>query len=245
MQVRNFKILTFVFLTLFCLQETTYSQEVTKDIRAADSLFQKKLYTQSLTIYEKIERENRVASPAMLLKMAFIYESTENLGRALFTLNNYYELTSDKEVLVKMNEMAQENDLEGYETNDFNLFLKFFDENRHYFILAALGLSVLILSTILKRKKKLDERSAGLTIGLAASLLLTMYLVNFSGLAQKGIITSANAYLMSGPSAGADLIEVTGEGHKVEIAGQKDIWVEIKWKNGRAFIRENNIKKLP
>ena len=245
MQARNFKILIFIVLTLFCLQETSYSQEVTKSIKEADSLFQKKLYTQSLTIYQRIERENRVASPAMLLKMAFIYESTQDLGRALYTLNNYYELTSDKDVLVKMNEMAQENNLVGYETNDFSLFLKFFDENRHYFVLAAFGLSALILSTILRRKKKLGERSAGLTIGLASSLLLAVYLVNFSGLAQKGIITSANAYLMSGPSAGADLIEVTGEGHKVEIAGTKDIWVEIKWKNGRAFIRQNNIKVLP
>ena len=245
MQARNFKILTFVLLTFFCLQETPYAQGVTENIKEADSLFQKKLYTQSLTIYEQIERENRVASPAMLLKMAFIYESTQDLGKALYTLNNYYKLTSEKDVLIKMNEMAQENNLEGYETNDFNLFLKFFDENRHYFVLTAFGLSALILSTILRRKKKLGERSAGLTIGLASSLLLTVYLVNFSGLAEKGIITSANAYLMSGPSAGAGLVEVTGEGHKVEIAGKKDIWVEIKWKNGRAFIRENNIKMLP
>ncbi|MGW8122699.1 hypothetical protein ACV07N_08555 [Roseivirga echinicomitans] len=177
--------------------------------------------------------------------MAFIYESIEDLGNALYTLNNYYKLTSDKKVLVKMNEMAQQNNLEGYSTNDFHLFLKFFDENRNYFVLACLALSVLILSMILKRKKKLEERSAGLTIGLAFTLLLATYLINFSQLSKKGIITSANAYLMTGPSAGADLIEITGEGHKVEIVGNKDIWVEIKWKNGRAFIRENNLKKLP
>lgn len=245
MQDRNFKILIFIFLGLLYFQEPSYSQEVTNDLKIADSLFQKKLYTQSLTLYEKIVREEQVASPAMLLKMAFIYESLEDLGKALYTLNNYYELTSDKKVLVKMNEMAQQNNLEGYDTNDFNLFLKFFDENRSYFVLAFFALSVLILSMILKRKKKLEENSLGLTIGLAFSLLLTTYLINFSQLAPKGIITSANAYLMSGPSAGADLIEITGEGHKVEIVGQKDIWVEIKWKNGRAYIRENNLKKLP
>ncbi|KYG83329.1 SH3 domain-containing protein [Roseivirga echinicomitans] len=245
MQARNFKILTFVLLTLFCLQENANSQGVTNDLKIADSLFQKKLYTQSLTLYEKIAREEKVASPAMLLKMAFVYESLEDLGNALYTLNNYYKLTSDKKVLVKMNEMAQQNNLEGYSTSDFNLFLKFFDENRNYFALVCLALSVLILSMILKRKKKLEEKSAGLTIGLVFSLLLTTYLINFSQLATKGIITSANAYLMSGPSAGADLIEITGEGHKVEIVGQKDIWVEIKWKNSRAYIRENNLKELP
>ena len=49
---------------------------------------------------------------------------------------------------------------------------------------------------------------------------------------------------MSGPSAGADLIEVVTEGHKVEIIDQTDIWVQIKWRSGRAFIRENNIQEL-
>ncbi|KYG79204.1 hypothetical protein AWW67_12530 [Roseivirga seohaensis] len=245
MQERNFKILIFIFLGLLYFQEPSYSQEVTNDLKIADSLFQKKLYTQSLTIYEKITREEQLASPAMLLKMAFIYESLEDLGNALYTLNNYYKLTSDKKVLTKMNEMAQQNNLEGYSTSDFNLFLKFFDENRNYFVLVSLALGILTLSMILKRKKKLEERSAGLTIGLAFTLLLATYLLNFSQLPTKGIITSANAYLMSGPSAGADLIEITGEGHKVEIVGQKDIWVEIKWKNTRAFIRENNLKELP
>ena len=245
MQERNFKILIFIFLGLLYFQEPSYSQEVTNDLKIADSLFQKKLYTQSLTIYEKIAREEQLASPAMLLKMAFIYESLEDLGNALYTLNNYYKLTSDKKVLTKMNEMAQQNNLEGYSTSDFNLFLKFFDENRNYFVLVSLALGILILSMILKRKKKLEERSAGLTIGLAFTLLLATYLLNFSQLPTKGIITSANAYLMSGPSAGADLIEITGEGHKVEIVGQKDIWVEIKWKNSRAYIRENNLKELP
>lgn len=245
MQERNFKILIFILLGLLYFQEPSYSQEVTNDLKIADSLFQKKLYTQSLTIYEKIAREDQLASPAMLLKMAFIYESLEDLGNALYTLNNYYKLTSDKKVLTKMNEMAQQNNLEGYSTSDFNLFLKFFDENRNYFVLVSLALGILILSMILKRKKKLEERSAGLTIGLAFTLLLATYLLNFSQLPTKGIITSANAYLMSGPSAGADLIEITGEGHKVEIVGQKDIWVEIKWKNTRAYIRENNLKELP
>lgn len=245
MQNRSFKILIFLVLGLIMTFQKSYSQDVTIDLKKADSLFQQKRYTQSLTIYEKIVNDNKKASPAMLLKMAFIYESLEDLGNALYTLNNYYMITSDKRVLAKMTEMAQANRLEGYTTNDFDLFLKFFDENRAYFVMIALALGLLILAMILRRKKKLNQRSAGLSVGLLAVLLLAGYLINFSKLPQKAIISSANAYLMSGPSAGADLIEVTGEGHKVEVLDHKDIWVEIRWKSGRAYIRENNLRILP
>ncbi|PIQ47336.1 MAG: hypothetical protein COW03_15720 [Cytophagales bacterium CG12_big_fil_rev_8_21_14_0_65_40_12] len=245
MQNRNFKILIFLFLGLISFLETAYSQGFKEELKTADSLFQQKRYTQSLTLYEKIAREEQQASPAMLLKMAFIYESLEDLSNALYALNSYYMLTSDKKVLTKMTELAQTHSLEGYSTNDFDLFLKFYDEHRNYFILITLALGILILSMIFKRKKKLNERSIGLSFGLLSIALVAFLLINFSQLAPKGIINSANTYLMTGPSAGSDLIEITGEGHKVEIVGKKDIWLEIKWKSGRAFIRENNIQRLP
>lgn len=245
MQIRTFKILVFLFLGLISFSETSYSQGFNNELKTADSLFQQKRYTQSLAIYENIVRSEQKASPAMLLKMAFIYESLEDLSNALFTLNSYYKLTSDKKVLTKMQELADANELEGYSTNDFDLFLKFFDENRSYFVFITLALSVLILSMIFKRKKKLNEKSVGLTMGLVAVIFLAFYLINLSNLAPKGIISSANAYLMTGPSAGSDLLEIAGEGHKVEIIGKKDIWLEIKWKTGRAYIRENNIQRLP
>ena len=245
MQNRNFKILIFLFLGLISFLETSYSQGFKEELKTADSLFQLKRYTQSLTLYENIVREERQASPAMLLKMAFIYESLEDLSNTLYSLNSYYLLTSDKRVLTKMTELAQTHTLEGYSTNDFDLFLKFYDEHRNYFILITLALGILILSMIFKRKKKLNEKSVGLSFGLLSIVFVAFLLINFSKLAPKGIITSANTYLMSGPSAGSDLIEITGEGHKVEIVGKKDIWLEIKWKSGRAFIRENNIQRLP
>jgi hypothetical protein len=245
MQRRTFKILTILVFGLFSTIEPSYSQDFKDELKTADSLFQQKRYTQSMSLYENIVSSEQKASPAMLLKMAFIYESLEDLSNTLYTLNSYYKLTSDKKVLVKMKEMADTNNLEGYSTNDFDLFHKFFDENRNYFVLITLALAILILSMLYKRKKKLSEKSVGLTLGLLAVAFLAFYLINLSNLAPKGIITSANAYLMTGPSAGSDLIEVTGAGHKVQIIGEKDIWLEIKWKTGRAFIRENNIQRLP
>ena len=42
----------------------------------------------------------------------------------------------------------------------------------------------------------------------------------------------------------AELIEVIGEGHKVEILDKKDIWYQIKWKENTAFVRETNLQEL-
>ena len=49
---------------------------------------------------------------------------------------------------------------------------------------------------------------------------------------------------MSGPSAAAELIEVVGQGHKVEILDKRDIWYEISWRGVRGYIRENNLEEI-
>jgi uncharacterized protein YgiM (DUF1202 family) len=49
------------------------------------------------------------------------------------------------------------------------------------------------------------------------------------------------AYLMKGPSPGADLIDVVTKGHRVDILGQDDIWVKISWNNQTAYIKSNNL----
>src|SRR3989337_2464064 len=83
-------------------------------LKTADSLFQAKRYTQSLEHYEEILRQKQY-SPAMLLKMAYVYEGLNQIGSAMYYLNLYYIATSDKSVLDKMDELATKYDLEGYQ----------------------------------------------------------------------------------------------------------------------------------
>ncbi len=233
----------FFFLLTFSFQ-ISYSQELTINLSKADSLFDKRKYTESLDIYEDILTVEKKASPAMLLRMAYIYEGLDNLSKALISLDQYYGLTSDKKVLAKMTELADQNGLEGYKTSDWDYLLNFYDKYRYLFVLVFVALAVLILSMIFRKKSKHNQFSPGLGIGLFAVLVLIFYLVNFAQIEDKGIITGGSSYLMSGPSAGADLVEVVSDGHKVEIISKTDIWIQIKWKGGRAYIRENNIELL-
>ena len=246
LHMRN-KVSRFILLLAFLLlasSPSVYSQEISNDLVEADSLFKERRYTQSLEIYESIYTDNQRATPAMLLKMAYSQEAMGNLSNALVYLHDYYRITSDKAVLKKMSDLAQVNGLEGYDSNDFQRFVKTIQDYKPIIIAVLLALYLLILSMIFRKIRKHQEKSPGLAVGFVLVLALTVFVVNFSGQAEKGIITATNSYVMSGPSAAAELIEVIGEGHKVEILDKKDIWYQIKWKENTAFVRETNLQEL-
>ncbi|OEK06472.1 SH3 domain-containing protein [Roseivirga misakiensis] len=242
---KRFSRITFLFLLglIFSIQ-SVFSQEVTSNLAKADSLFKERLYTQSLELYESIYEDAQRATPAMLLKMAYSQEALGNLSRALIYLHDYYRLTSDKEALKKMDALAQVNGLEGYDTNDFQQFVKAIQDYNILIIAVLVALNLLILTMMFRKLKKHQERSPGLAIGLLIVLSLTFFFVNFTGPKDQGIVTSDNAYVMSGPSAAAELIEVVGQGHKIEIIDKQDIWYQIKWRGKRAYVRETNLEAL-
>lgn len=245
MQKRSSKFLKPVFILFLIGTQVSKSQGLNTQLSTADSLFQAQKYTESLTVYNDILESTGKASPAMLLKMAYINEGLENYGEALYHLNNYYSVTSDQNALTKMRDLATTRGLEGYEASNLDYALKVYNEYRYLLVAFFTALGLLVLGIIYRQKKKHGKPAPSLGLALIFVMIAALYLTNFSGLKSQGIISSANAYLMTGPSAGADLVEVVGEGHRVEIIDQQDIWVEIRWKEGRAFIRENNIKPLP
>ena len=244
MQKRVLKLIPLLIFSLLFGMQVAVCQEVDEKLQVADSLFGQRMYTQSLEIYEEIYQQTESASPAMLLKMAYSQEAMGNLSQALIYLHDYYRVTSDKAVLGKMDELAQVNGLEGYESNDFIRFLKTLEDYSILIIGALLAFGFLILSMIFRKLKKHQEKSPGLAIGLVLVLGLNIFFINFFNKKDLGIISNSESYIMSGPSAAAELIEVVGQGHKVEILDKRDIWYEIIWRGGRGFIRENNIEKL-
>ena len=226
------------------LIQASEAQEVNSELLRADSLFNQRMYTQSLEIYEKIYEETQSASPAMLLKMAYSQEAMGNLSQALIYLHDYYRITSDKEVLEKMDELAQVNGLEGYESNDFVRFLKTLEDYSFLIIGVLLALGLLVLYMIFRKLQKHGEKSPGLAFSLVLILGLNIFFINFFNKKDLGIISNKESYIMSGPSAAAELVEVVSEGHKVEILDKTDIWYEIVWRGGRGFVRENNLVTL-
>jgi uncharacterized protein YgiM (DUF1202 family) len=55
------------------------------------------------------------------------------------------------------------------------------------------------------------------------------------------IVTSSNTYLMQGPSAGAKVVGIVNEGHKLRVLDKKDVWIEVEWMDKPVYIKENRV----
>jgi hypothetical protein len=98
------------------------------------------------------------------------------------------------------------------------------------------------LLTYRRRVKKVKPVFPG--IAFIVLLILLFLLNNYGREKPKAIITSNQVYIMDGPSPGAEVLEIIGRGHRVDILGRKDVWTRINWKDREAFVKENNLQHI-
>lgn len=228
-----------IFLAIIVLQNA-FSQDLNFRLKTADSLYQAKQYTQSLEHYEQILKQKQY-TPAMLLKMAFIQEGLLRTGQALYYLNLYYLATKDKTALEKMDELAQKYNLEGYEHTENDRILSFYQNYRLQLSGAVAALMLLMLSLTIYTRLRLKRRPivsfVMLCIFSVALIVNFYYADSFS----TGIVANPSTYVMSGPSSAASVVEIIGDGHRVNVLGEKDVWVEIRWNNNVGYIKQNTL----
>lgn len=234
-----------VFIVLLSLVITQVAKGQTNDtlLQQADSLFEAKLYTQSLTIYHQLFEEQKTYTPQMLLKMAFINEGLGNFSQALYFLNAYYAKSADKEALVKMEDLASKHKLSGYQFTDTDLFLNYYDKYLPQLLLSGLAVCV-FLSVFLVKQKKKGRKLVLPSVALMLALLLLACMNNTQSNHKRGIISSDPTYLRSGPSSGAGVVDIVKGGHRVNILGQEDVWIKINWNGQLAYVRKNQLMTL-
>lgn len=243
MQNRYLKILGLVVTLTFALCHPALPQVSSHTLETADSLFQLKQYTQSLELYEKI-LAHKAYTPAMLLKMAYIQEGLNNIGRAMYYLNLYSQVSKDKAVTEKMSELARKYNLEGYTSTDKDEFLTFYYDHRPGISLALAALAVLLLSLAFHIRLRRNRRPLGSIIVLGVVLLVLLFHTHAGERVGVGVIMNANTYLMSGPSAGANVVDIVTDGHRVEVIGRRDVWLKIRWSGDIAYVKENNVMPI-
>ncbi|MGC1243963.1 MAG: SH3 domain-containing protein [Chryseosolibacter sp.] len=236
------------FLPLFALFSLYFSSPASAQtshyrLKMADSLFQTQRYTQSLEHYEEILRQKQY-SPAMLLKMAYIHEGLNQIGPAMYYLNLYHIATEDKTVLAKMDELATKFDLEGYESSETDRFRDFYLDNHLYISLALAAFAILMLSFMYHTRFKLHARPIGSATGVLILAILLAVHQQYGTRQSRGIIAETTTYLMDGPSAGASVIDVVGDGHRVEVIGKKDVWLKIRWEEEVAYVKEKSLRPV-
>ena len=245
MQNILFKIIIIISLSSFIAPIQGISQELNYDLSIADSLFEKGKYTESFEIYNAILEIGEKVTPVMLLKMAYIKEGLGDHSNALYYLNRYYLKTSNKLVLNKMEELASEHNLSGYSEKEQNLINHYFHENFSKIIIVLSFLTVIVFSLAAYRKFKLKKVPITTSLLGGALLVTIFYLTNFAHTSNQGIIIKQGAFIMSGPSAGASLIDSPQKGHRVKILGETDVWLQITWRGKNGFIKSQFVKPLP
>jgi hypothetical protein len=243
MQRWYLKIVILVSLLSVISQTHTFSQTSSFRLKTADSLFSQKRYTQSFEHYEEMLKQKQY-TPSMLLKMAFIKEGLLQIGQSMYYLNLYFLATRDKTALEKMNELATKYNLEGYKTSETDHFLIFYHDH-HLTISATLfALMIFIFSLMIYTRTRLKRRPV-------VSFTFLMIAIGFSGVhlyygpkREASIVTQPSTYIMSGPSAAASVVEIIGDGHRVEVIGKKDVWLKIKWEDNVAYVKENTLSPI-
>jgi hypothetical protein len=233
------KIIT-ILLPLFLLcQSPALSQISNYRLQQADSLFNAKQYTQSLEHYEKIFAQNQY-SPAMLMKMAFIEEGLNRIGQAMYYLNLYYIKTSDDSALEKMVQLSGKFKLEGYENQDAEYALSFYRQYENYISIALSAVIFLLFSLLIFQTRRKKARLPYF-VGILFFAVIFFAHLHLGTAADKAIVASGNTYVMEGPSGAAPVVEIIAPGHRLSIIGKHDVWIEVKWRDGRGYIKQNRL----
>lgn len=209
-------------------------------LQKADSLFSQKRYTQSVDIYRTLF-DNGTYTPAMLLKMAYVEEGLNHISLSVYYLNLYYLSTYDESVLSKLNELAEKNKLESLSTSDSDWALSLFYKNQFIITLITFITALLLLILVAVQRLHYKRHAWGAWVACCLFSFATLAFVYSGSYSAYAIIGRDNSYLMEGPSAGASVLAILRDGHRVEITGKKDVWIKIKVGEKEGYIKEANL----
>lgn len=228
---------------MFSIGTQAYSQPENNSLTKADSLFNNQRFTQSFKVYDSIYQLKK-ASPAMLLKMAYIKEGLGDFTLAQYYLNEYYLATNNDLALTKMETLAKEKELQGYETNDLNFILSLYYKHFQWLALSVFSIALVLFIFFIIQLKKYKHAPPVTSFFLVVTLISLFLLINFGKSYNKALIIKKNTFVMAGPSAAADVLDVITKGNKIQINGKKDVWLKIEWNGETGYVKSNNVRRL-
>ena len=214
------------------------------DLEIADSLFLNQEYTSAFRIYDSLYTEGQ-ASEAMVLKMAMISEGSGDFPKALFYLSQFQRLHGGEEVEKKIQEIATEHELEGYDYGDLAFIQKtFFD----YFnlIVSVVFLGTLFFGSVLAFRvfSRKDKSASDLLMALLFGVGLYVLIFVKNDRPHEGIVMIPKGYLMEGPAAGSEVIEEVKPGEKFRVMGRTDYWLEVERGEKKGYLRANQVWEI-
>jgi tetratricopeptide (TPR) repeat protein len=233
----SLKIFLLFFTTFLQFTDTKAQNDIAKK---ADSLFSSKNYREAAKQYEAIFDDPKVNIENISLKLAYIYENEENIPKALFYLNSYYNLNPSDEVFDKMNKLALLNKYSGYERNNINFVFAIYQQYYIFILYAMIALGVFILWVLYNKKihKKPIYRNNWM-LGIIYLVLLGI-LINVPS-SYRSAIVKDKTYLRNFPSSAATIIGEINPGNKINIFGSDDIWQKAYWERSVVYVNKSDL----
>lgn len=236
--VRKFPLNLIIFF--LAQSQLLFSQELDEKVNLGDSLFKSRKYTQAFSVYDDLYKNDRLFSPQMLVKMAFIQEARGNYAQTLHYLNHYYLLSNDKKAREKMEDLATQYSLQGYEYSDFKFILNL---ARYYQIpinfLFILFVSIWVVWIAYRSFwYKSNMKFPALMVLL---LLVAFQVLNFVIKSYSEAIISTTTFVMTGPSAAADIYQTIEKGNKVVVLDETDVWYKVSLDERKGYIKKNHL----
>lgn len=228
--------LVILFLSSFSLLSAQFER-----LDQADSLFASQKFTEALQAYEGLYSSG-FSSASMLLRMAYIHDGLGNYPDALYYLDQYYLISADRLTVGKISELSENKDLKGYSYSDLDYFQALLQKNRLLLITLLGGISALLLVVIYRMTLAGQKPMVPAFLQIVA-LLLMLVLVNFS-VPSNGVIIYDGSLFRSGPSAGAEAMDIIQKGHKVQVLERGPVWTKIEWEGREGYIRNSRIRVI-
>ncbi|TLU96341.1 hypothetical protein FEM55_04165 [Dyadobacter sediminis] len=240
MQVLSKKYLMFWLITGSILVPETALFANYKELKTADSLFAMARYPESAILYKKNFSEQEKNNEALLLKLAFLSEKTNNYTDCLFYLSKLALINPSRRLFEKMDKLAEEQNIKGYEFDDYNYFIIFYRRYGDYIPILLLTLGTYIVVIMVTKSRRREPVLQIHKISIVAYLLVLLGLLNVPSLYQTCIITNENTFLRDEPSSASSVVERIGKGHKLIILGSVDHWNRVIWDNEIVYIRKSD-----
>ncbi|MCF2497663.1 SH3 domain-containing protein [Dyadobacter chenhuakuii] len=198
-------------------------------------------YPESLVLYKKNFSEDEKNNQSLLLKLAFLAEKTNNYTDCLFYLSKLALTNPSRRLFEKMDKLAAEQNLTGYEFDDYNYFIIFYRRYGAYIPILLLTLGTYIVVIMVTKVRRGEPIMQIHKVSIVVYLLVLLGILNVPSLYRTCIIINENTFLRDEPSSAAPVIDRVGKGHKLTIVGSVDHWNRVIWNNRIVYIRKSDL----
>ncbi len=241
MQTFKVKKNFYLFICLLCMPQLANCQYNEKSLRKADSLLKIKNYVDAGAIYENVFKNMDNKPEILIHKLALCKHKTLNNLGELYFLSCAFKNFPNEKLIEKINKLATEQQVQGYELNDFNFILLLLKKYKYLIITFLMILSIYITSILVIKSYKKEYISQQQKI-LSFLLILSIGLIiNTDTFLKDVIIKKNNVILRSEPSAAANRLLYINQSNKFNVWGQKDIWLRIFINNQFWYIKESDV----